>query len=99
MEFYKIASFEAVDIPLIKEVAKTGKPIIMSVGMASLDEIEDAVEAVKSTGNNNLALLRCSSVYPAIPENMNLRTIADLKERYDSKSLFNFFINIFLLYK
>lgn len=83
MEFYKIASFEAVDIPLIKEVAKTGKPIIMSVGMASLDEIEDAVEAVKSTGNNNLALLRCSSVYPAIPENMNLWTIQDMKKRFD----------------
>ena len=82
MEFYKIASFEAVDIPLIKRVARTGKPIIMSVGMASLEEIEEAVAAIKSEGNENFALLRCSSVYPAIPENMNLKTIVFLKEKY-----------------
>lgn len=83
MTFYKIASFEVVDIPLIKEVARTGKPIIMSVGMASLEEIEEALNAAKSVGNDKIALLKCCSVYPAIPDNMNLRTICDLKERFN----------------
>lgn len=83
MDFYKIASFEAIDIPLIKKTASTGKPIIMSVGMATIDEIDEAVEAVRSTGNKNLAILKCSSVYPAIPDNMNLKTIGDIKERYN----------------
>lgn len=80
--FYKIASFELVDIPLIKYVAKTGKPIIMSTGMATLEEIEEAVEAVKACGNENLALLRCASAYPAITDEMNLRTMTDMKERF-----------------
>lgn len=83
VDFYKIASFEVVDTPLIKEVAKTGKPIIMSVGMATLEEITEAVEAVRSMGNEQLALLKCCSVYPAIPENMNLKTMEDLRRRYD----------------
>lgn len=83
VDFYKIASFEAVDIPLIKEVAKTGKPIIMSVGMATEEEIAEAVNAVRSTGNEQLALLKCCSVYPAIPDNMNLKTMADIREKYD----------------
>lgn len=82
MDFYKIASFEAVDIPLIKEVAKTGKPIIMSVGMATVEEIQEAIDAAKAVGNTNMALLKCCSVYPAIPENMNLKTIQDMKERF-----------------
>ena len=80
--FYKIASFELVDIPLIRYVAKTGKPIIMSTGMATLEEIEEAVEAVKACGNENLALLRCASAYPAITDEMNLRTMTDMKERF-----------------
>lgn len=82
-DFYKIASFEVVDIPLIKKVALTGKPIIMSVGMATLEEIERAVNTVYETGNNQLALLKCCSVYPAVSDNMNLRTMLDMKERFN----------------
>ena len=82
VQFYKIASFEVVDIPLIKKAAATGKPIIMSVGMATLPEIEEAVQAVYSMGNYQLALLKCSSSYPAIPTHMNLKTIPDMKERF-----------------
>ena len=79
--FYKIASFEVVDIPLIKKVAATGKPIIMSGGMASLAEIDEAVSVIKSYGND-LALLKCSSAYPAVPEKMNLKTICHLRDTY-----------------
>ncbi|WP_427338098.1 pseudaminic acid synthase [Caloranaerobacter sp. DY30410] len=82
VHFYKIASFEVVDIPLIKYVASKGKPIIMSTGMATLGEIEDAVNAVKSQGNENLCLLKCSSAYPAVPEDMNLKTIKYLEEAF-----------------
>ncbi len=81
-EFYKIASFEMVDIPLLKYVASKGKPIIMSTGMGSLEEIEEAVEAIYSTGNKQLALLKCSSAYPAISDQMNLKTMVDIKERF-----------------
>ena len=77
--FYKIASFELVDIPLIQYVASKGKPIIMSVGMGSIGEIAEAVEVVKKAGCP-LALLKCSSAYPAIPHSMNLRTIPNMKE-------------------
>ncbi|WIF93898.1 pseudaminic acid synthase [Caminicella sporogenes] len=80
VHFYKIASFEVVDIPLIKYVASKGKPIIMSTGMATLGEIEEAVNAVKSQSNENLCLLKCSSAYPAVPEDMNLKTIKYLEE-------------------
>lgn len=80
MEFYKIASFEIVDIPLIKYVASKGKPIIMSTGMASLAEIEDAVKTVRSQGNDQLALLRCASAYPAITDEMNLMTMKNMAE-------------------
>ncbi|QIB27496.1 pseudaminic acid synthase [Caloranaerobacter azorensis] len=80
IDFYKIASFEVVDIPLIKYVASKGKPIIMSTGMATLGEIEEAVNAVKSQGNEKLCLLKCSSAYPAVPEDMNLKTIKYLEE-------------------
>ena len=83
VEFYKIASFEMIDLPLLKYVASKGKPIIMSTGMGSLEEIKEAVEAVYETGNRQLALLKCSSAYPAIPDDMHLKTIVDMKERFD----------------
>lgn len=80
--FYKIASFEVVDIPLIEYVASKGKPIIMSTGMASLGEIEDAVHAIRSQGNAQIALLRCASAYPAITDEMNLATMVNMKETF-----------------
>ncbi len=82
LEFYKIASFEMVDLPLVEYVASKGKPVIMSTGMATLEEIEEAVETVYKTGNRRLVLLRCSSVYPADPALMNLRTIQDMRDRF-----------------
>lgn len=83
MQFYKIASFELVDIPLIKYVASKGKPIIMSTGMATLEEIDEAVDAIHSMGNNQIALLKCSSAYPADPVQMHLSNIPDLAKRYE----------------
>lgn len=82
LEFYKIASFEMVDLPLVEYVASKGKPVIMSTGMATLEEIKEAVETVYKTGNRRLVLLRCSSAYPADPAQMNLRTIQDMRERF-----------------
>lgn len=82
LEFYKIASFEMIDLPLIEYVASKGKPVIMSTGMATLEEIREAVETVYRTGNRQLILLRCSSAYPADPARMNLRTIRDMRERF-----------------
>lgn len=82
MEFYKIASFELVDIPLIDYVAQKRKPIIMSTGMASLGEIEEAVKTVRKY-DCPLALLKCSSAYPAIPDSMNLKTIPNMKEVFN----------------
>jgi N-acetylneuraminate synthase len=79
---YKIASFEVVDLALLARVAQTGKPIIMSTGMANLNEIDDAVGAIRSQGNEQLALLKCTSAYPTPPSEMNLRTIPHLAERY-----------------
>lgn len=75
---YKIASFEIVDLPLIRYIADQGKPIILSTGMATLAEIDDAVRTIRETGNNQIALLKCTSAYPAPPEEMNLRTIPHL---------------------
>jgi pseudaminic acid synthase len=80
---YKIASFEIVDLPLIKRVAQTDKPIIMSTGMATLDEIDEAVQIIRETDNNQIALLKCTSAYPARAEDMNLRTIPHLSENFN----------------
>ena len=82
MEFYKIASFEVVDIPLIEYVASKGKPIIMSTGMATIDELEDAVNAMRSNDCDQIALLRCASAYPAITDEMNLATMLDMRDRF-----------------
>jgi N-acetylneuraminate synthase len=79
---YKIASFELVDLPLIRRVAAKGKPVIMSTGMATLPEIEEAVEAAWSAGAPGLALLKCTSGYPASPDEMHLRTLPHLAERF-----------------
>lgn len=79
---YKIASFELVDLPLIRRVAATGKPTMMSTGMASLAEIDDAVRAFREAGGAQLALLKCTSAYPSLPEEMNLRSIPHLAEAF-----------------
>lgn len=80
--FYKIASFEMIDLPLVEYVASKGKPVILSTGMGTLEEIREAVEAVRGTGNRQLALLRCSSAYPADPKQMHLASIQDMKRRF-----------------
>ena len=82
IEFYKIASFELVDIPLIRYVASKGKPIIMSTGMATLGEIEEAVQAIREEGNEQIALLKCASAYPAVSDTMNLQTIKNMEETF-----------------
>ena len=80
---YKIASFELVDVPLIQKVAKTGKPLILSTGMGTLDEVAEAVNAFHTAGGKELALLKCTSAYPSPPEAMNLRTLRDLHTRFN----------------
>jgi N-acetylneuraminate synthase len=79
---YKIASFECIDLPLIRRVAQTGKPVIISTGMATIVEIAEAVEAARSGGCRDLTLLKCTSTYPATPENTNVRTIPHLRELF-----------------
>jgi pseudaminic acid synthase len=79
---YKIASFELVDLPLIKRAAATGKPLIISTGMGTLSEIEEAIEAVEIAGGRELALLKCTSAYPSLAREMNLRTLPDLSRRF-----------------
>lgn len=79
---YKVASFEITDINLIRAIAKTGKPIIMSTGMATVIEIAEAVEAARMAGAKDLILLKCTSSYPATPENSNLKTIPHLRELF-----------------
>jgi N-acetylneuraminate synthase len=80
---FKIASFEAIDLPLIRRAARSGRPLIISTGMTSPAEIEAALSAARGAGCNQIALLHCVSEYPAAVETSNLRTIADLAERYD----------------
>ncbi len=79
---HKIASFEIVDLPLIEKMASTGKPLILSTGMAFLGEIEEAVRAARKAGAKQIALLKCTSAYPAPPEEMNLRTIPHMAEAF-----------------
>lgn len=79
---YKIASFEAIDYPLIKYVASKHKPMIISVGISSLAEIQEAIDACKSAGNHDITLLKCTSAYPAQLEDMNIATIKDMIARF-----------------
>jgi len=83
VNFYKIASFDLLNLPLIKYVAKTGKPMIISTGMSNLGQIEDAVDVVIQAGNQNLMLLHCNSSYPASPDEMNLKAILTLQRNFN----------------
>lgn len=79
---YKVASFELVDTPLLRRIARTGKPVIMSTGMAALAEIDEAVTTLRSEGAGEIALLKCTSAYPATPDEMDLRTIPHLAQAF-----------------
>ena len=80
---YKISSFENVHLPLIKKVAQTGKPVIISTGLATEEEIKEAVDALKIGGCNQFALLKCTSAYPASPEDSNILTIPELRKNFN----------------
>lgn len=80
---YKIASFEITDIPLIEYIASKGKPVIISTGIADVEDIEDALDACRRMGNNQVVLLKCTSAYPAPYEDMNLATIKDMNHRFN----------------
>ncbi|WP_445479407.1 pseudaminic acid synthase [Lysinibacillus irui] len=80
---YKIASFENTDLPLIKKVAATGKPMIVSTGMATLAELDELVRTAKEAGCKDLVLLKCTSTYPATPENTNILTLPHMKQLFD----------------
>lgn len=83
VNLYKIASMDLVNLPLIRKVAKTGKPIILSCGMSTLGQVEEAINAIQSEENKNLMLLHCNSSYPAAPEEMNLSVIQTLKKNFN----------------
>ena len=82
---YKIASFEITDIPLIEYTASKGKPMIISTGIADIEDIELAIETCKKVGNNDITILKCTSAYPADPKDANLLTIPDIKSRFGVK--------------
>jgi pseudaminic acid synthase len=83
MPAYKIASPEIIDLPLIRKVAQTNKPIIMSTGSATLGQINEAIECAKNEGAKDIILLKCTSEYPAPPEDINLKTIEDMRNRFN----------------
>jgi pseudaminic acid synthase len=83
VQLYKIASFETNDIPLLKKVGKTGKPVLISRGLTLLDDLKFAIQTLKANGTPDIAVLHCISSYPAAYDQMNLRTIPDLKEKLD----------------
>lgn len=85
VQYYKIASFEAIDIPLIEYAAAKGKPMIISTGICSKEEIHEAIDACKRMGNNDITLLKCTSSYPAPLENMNVLTIPDMIQEFGVK--------------
>lgn len=86
MPCHKVASFEIVDIPLLKKIASTGKPVIVSTGMATLAEIDEAVRTLRINGAGELTLLKCTSAYPAPPEEANLRTIPHLAQAFNCRA-------------
>lgn len=84
---YKIASFEAIDYPLIEYTAKTGKPIIISTGITTLEEIQEIIDICKTAGNNDITIMKCTSAYPASLDKMNILTIKDMVERFSPQGV------------
>lgn len=82
VDVHKVSSFEVVDLPLIRRMASTGKPLIISTGMSTEAEIAEAVECALSAGGTNVILLKCTSAYPSVPEDMHLRTIPDMRQKF-----------------